>query len=437
MQLPNFARAGRYLLRYLPTYEEVPCGSIFAHVFRPNAHLIMPLLLSCDEHNAEFCPVCQRRNEPSGKLTVECECGLVYTPSSQSRAHIIMQLAHRKPLDELTEVRTTTNVNTAREPASTGPDSLGRLRRLPIRDQPRFKMVQNIKHVDFSEPPTILILDLLGCTYSVPWPMVSTAEKMKFFLQVFTAGGSVLDWGRDYILVDHREAELTAEKWALNMYPGISITLQLRDLDGQDSLRQTLVSRVRNLLSLSTQISRTSEISETVEQIYLMVGATSAQIEMRALVKEAVRAQRYNRPRRCENPTLPNTSSLSVCRICQQEYPTFLELAKHARCHLTVLKCERGCDTCDQQELPNLLDEDVDGRAKDTRSSSMMSLPPVDYRERGIARGSWRCCDCRQVNSHYSCPSRCPLDGHYKCRSCYVYGSPPPPCPRPAPRPRQ
>lgn len=35
--------------------------------------------------------------------------------------------------------------------------------------------------------------------------------------------------------------------------------------------------------------------------------------------------------------------------------------------------------------------------------------------------GSWVCCDCRQAYMNRLAPSRCPNDGHYKCRSCHVY----------------
>jgi hypothetical protein len=48
------------------------------------------------------------------------------------------------------------------------------------------------------------------------------------------------------------------------------------------------------------------------------------------------------------------------------------------------------------------------------------------------APGSWVCCECRTTNNSALSPTRCPLDGHYKCTRCYVY-----PRPQPQPRPTQ
>jgi hypothetical protein len=46
------------------------------------------------------------------------------------------------------------------------------------------------------------------------------------------------------------------------------------------------------------------------------------------------------------------------------------------------------------------------------------------------------CCDCRNTNHPAHCPTRCPVDGHYKCGGCYVYPRPRPQ-PQPQPRPRR
>jgi hypothetical protein len=54
--------------------------------------------------------------------------------------------------------------------------------------------------------------------------------------------------------------------------------------------------------------------------------------------------------------------------------------------------------------------------------------PPVAPQS-GPRPGTWICCACRQTNNSALCPTRCPLDGHYKCARCYVY-------PRHQPQPR-
>jgi hypothetical protein len=35
--------------------------------------------------------------------------------------------------------------------------------------------------------------------------------------------------------------------------------------------------------------------------------------------------------------------------------------------------------------------------------------------------GHWVCCECRQTNLNKLAPTRCTVDGHYKCRSCRVF----------------
>lgn len=145
MELPNFARAGRYMLRYLPTYEEVPRGSKFMQVFRPHARLIMPLLLSYDDQNVDICPACHYTNNITGKFTQQCSvCGVVYTRSMQSYTHIIMQPAHRKNVTQSSEAETTVDEEIVHPPAPLVEDALERLQWFPANNIPRFKIVQNL-----------------------------------------------------------------------------------------------------------------------------------------------------------------------------------------------------------------------------------------------------------------------------------------------------
>ena len=47
--------------------------------------------------------------------------------------------------------------------------------------------------------------------------------------------------------------------------------------------------------------------------------------------------------------------------------------------------------------------------------------PPLIHLLLGPPAGSWVCCLCRQTNSSSMSPSRCPIDGHYKCDRCFKY----------------
>lgn len=431
MQLPRFARAGRYLLRYLHAFKEVPRGAIFAQVFRPGSRLIMPLVVSYDDRHADICPGCQSPSNDSGEIsTLQCKCGVVYTRSSRSQDRILMLLAHRKLLHQSTKPQPEGPTSQEVVQSKATKEPLIHQHRLPTDKPPRFEIVNNLKNVDFSAPRMILVLDLLGYMYMVPWRMVRSAEKMMFFLQRFVAGGSILVWSCDYVIVDDKDMELTAANWETSAYPGISIALHPRTLSGDAALRQTLMSRIQDLLSSSTRIYRDDIFGDALEQVCLLVGATSAQYEMRSLVKEVVAAcfhkttlTHHTSP---SEGTRSGTKPLSICLICRHIYPTCLDLAKHTGCHLIALRCERACDICDEQKLPYFADEDVSRQQTDGQPSSMEGNSLVGDRNirkppHGALRGSWVCCRCRQTNSRGTCPTRCPIDGHYQCLACYVY----------------
>jgi hypothetical protein len=63
-------------------------------------------------------------------------------------------------------------------------------------------------------------------------------------------------------------------------------------------------------------------------------------------------------------------------------------------------------------------EKDARGPLPDLRESLS---PTMQERTRGFhLSGYWVCCECRQTNENSLTPTRCPVDGHYKCRSCHV-----------------
>jgi len=427
MQLPSFAREGRYSLRYLHTHEEVSHGALFAQVFRPYTRLIMPLVVSYEDQHADTCPGCRSHCDTDSSPTLRCACGVVYTRLSRSEDHIRMQPAHRKPFHQLVQAVAPMDPISAQLSPMVDP---------PARHQsstdkkPRFKFVKNIKNVDFSAPRMVSVRDLLGFMYTVPWRMVRTTEKVTFFLRRFTAGGSLFDWTRDYIVVDDdANKELTVANWETTAYPGISVALRPRDSCDQATLRQNLVTRIQDMLSRSAQTPRKQDFQDVVDEMCLLMGGTSAQIELRSFVEAAVNVQWLIQSTRHPTPTQPETFP-SICLICRKEFSALVDLAKHAQCHLTVLRCEGHCNACDRQRLPFFVDENVSERRKGGHTSSKADPPAVGYREHsgpsyrrrsGPPPDAWVCCLCRQTNLSRTCPDRCPLDGHFLCNACYQY----------------
>jgi hypothetical protein len=424
MQLPKFARAGRYLLRYFQTHEEVPNGAKFSQVFRPGSHLIMPLVVSYDDQLADICPGCRSPSNMTGDSTLRCACGTVYTRLSRCQNKILMLPAHRKPLHQSNE-QATPGLQQLDHFSSTA-DTSTRAQQVPTTKMLQFEVVKNIKKVDFSAPRMIIVLDWLGFMYLIPWRMVRTTEKLKFVLRRFIAGGSILDWTRDYTIIDDEKKELTPANWESSAHPGISIAVRPWSKIDHAALRQTLVSRIQDVLSTFTRSLQKCELGDAVEEVCLLVGATSFQSEMRTLVEDAVSSQWHKGFKRRRTPpgrvTQTETTSASVCLICDQDYTTFLDLAKHTRCHMTVLRCADVCDTCDEQGSPSFAEEDVSQRHKGGQSRPRVDSAVVnEVKQMGPPTGSWVCCSCRQTNNPRFCPGRCPTDGHYRCISCYVY----------------
>jgi hypothetical protein len=272
----------------------------------------------------------------------------------------------------------------------------------------------------------ILVLDLLGVMYMVPWRMVMTAEKLRFVLRRFIAGGSILDWTRDYIVVDKKK-EVTLADWESAAFAGISIALRTQESADYAGLRATLKPKIRDVLCTSARNLQKCDLEDAVEEVCLLVGATNAQAEMRTLVEDAVASKWYKGSKRRHTPPVrvthqTETTLSSICLICNHDHTALLDLVKHTRCHMTALRCEGVCDTCDEQGSPYFAEEDVSQRHKGRQSRTRVDgAVVVDVKKIGPPTGSWVCCSCRQTDNPRFCPDRCPMDGHYRCISCYVY----------------
>jgi len=232
------------------------------------------------------------------------------------------------------------------------------------------------------------VLHLLGYTYIMPWHMVRTAKQMRFFLRFFTAGGSILDWTHDYVIVDDEDTELTPANWESGARHGISITLHLGNRDGLVALQDMLRSRIRGILSTLAPTFRGQGIRDVVEKVCLLVGASRAQFEIRDLVNDAVvkdwgnHDKRYGSSSSVAGQASANPSS--SCLICHDTYARSLDLADHAHCHLIALSCARACTTCDAQKLPYFANEDVSQRSECHVPEARVEQPLVDpYRSPG------------------------------------------------------
>ncbi|GAB7328404.1 hypothetical protein MBLNU13_g00377t2 [Cladosporium sp. NU13] len=165
------------------------------------------------------------------------------------------------------EAKATVDEEIVHPPAPVVQDALERLQLFPTNNIPRFKIVQNVENVDVSSARMVSVLDLLGYMF-------------------LTAGGSVLDWTHDYVIVDDEDTELTPANWESGAHHGISVTLHLGNRDGLVALQDMLRSKIRGILSTSAPTFRGQGIRDVVEKVCLLVGASKAQFEIRNLVRD-------------------------------------------------------------------------------------------------------------------------------------------------------
>ncbi|GAB7328780.1 hypothetical protein MBLNU13_g00675t2 [Cladosporium sp. NU13] len=294
-EIPAFARNGRYTLRYFPSYQEVPRGTAFSRVFRPGARLVMTLVIMYDNDRAIGRPSCGMSDNGTAGITQRCPCGSAYTRAKDLVDHILMLPAHSTQYAQPESGNADSSaVSTLGEPpyAQTleqGEESVF----CEDSNHPPILVyddVRNIKNVDFSTPPMVLITDLWGHSYFVPWSMVQRTDGLMFVLNHFPAGARVLSWEDDYCLMSEKEEEITPANWPQTAYPGMCIRLCLSYKDTGRSLRERFVSKIENELSTFPSTLPRCDPDSVIEHLCLKLGATVSHQELRRLITDTVAA---------------------------------------------------------------------------------------------------------------------------------------------------
>lgn len=381
--MPAFARNGRYTLRYFPSYQEVPRGTAFSRVFRPGARLVMTLVIMYDNDRAIGCPSCGMLDNGTAGITQRCPCGSAYTRAKDLVDHILMLPAHSNQYPQPESGNADSSaVSTLGEPpyAQTleqGEESVF----CEDSNHPPILVyddVRNIKNVDFSTPPMVLITDLWGHSYFVPWSMVQRTDGLMFVLNHFPAGARVLSWEDDYCLMSEKEEEITPANWPQTAYPGMCIRLCLSYKDTGRSLRERFVSKIENELSTCPSTLPRCDPDSVIEHLCLKLGVTVSHQELRRLITDTVAAlcetKLYAEKTPSDGCSEPNLRR--VCSLCRKQFSTAALLTKHIHSHLVPLRCPDACEVCDETDLPYFMNEDVPARSRDNRDAGTVS----DYR---------------------------------------------------------
>lgn len=377
--MPAFARSGRYILRYLPSYQEVPRGTAFSRVFRPGARLVMTLVLMYDNDRATGCPGCGTSDNGTAGITQKCDCASAYTRAKDLEHHILTLPAHSSQFGQpdlghpessatstLGETPHTQKLNQDVEPAFCEGSN-----HLPMMS---YNDVCNIKNVDFSTPPMVLITDLWGHLYFVPWSMVQTTTALLFVLNHFSAGGPVMSWKVDYCLMDDNDEEITPENWTQIAYPGMSIRLRLNYEHTGRSLRERFVSKIKTEISTCPSTLPRCDLDSVIAHLCLTIGAAASQEDLRQLIIETATASCGTNPCAMRKPHIESSASdpRRVCSLCRRRFSTAARLIKHVHSHLVPLRCPEECAACEKTHLPYFMDEDVAGR-RDRQTAEIVS----------------------------------------------------------------
>jgi hypothetical protein len=388
-ELPTFARTGQYVLRYLPSLREVPRGTPFSLAFRPGARLVMTLIMMYDESYADSCPHCRVPDTGVEAVAQRCSCGTAYTRAKDPTSHVLMLPSHSSVLKELGSRHVDSSASMEADNSSGTPDVehindadlCGDLA-VPLYDD------VNAKNVDFSTPAMVIVIDLLGYLYSVPWRNISSVDGLYFFLQYFPAGGSVLKWQDDYCIMDDTALEITPENWTEVAYPGISLKLYPFHQNLGHNMCQLMVPKIE--VECLAWLSKTPRIDldSLVSHLYLAIGAFDSQRQLQELIvdtatkfcpgshREAlVNSSRSTTARRC-----------CACSFCRKQFSTSIGLAKHVQLHLLALRCPSLCVSCDEGNLPYFMGEIVSERGRDREDSAAVSASIEGVTYKGLHR---------------------------------------------------
>ena len=283
-EMPEFVRKGQYVLRQLPSYREIPHGTPFSLAFRPGVHLAMSLIMMYDEKYAEKCPCCPTADLGIENVTQLCPRGTAYTRAKDHTQHITMLPSHFSLQEEHSCgcIHSCAYVEAKPFVDATNHECLGDSHPSENHAVPSFDDFLSVKHVDFSTPPMVLITDLFGYLYSVPWRIVKSVEGLSFFLKHFSAGGSILTWQDDYRVSNDTNTDVTSENWTELGYPGMSLKLHACPQDIGQVIKHKIMGKLPEVLS-----NPTCERSyDTIAYLCKALGAFNTHWEFRQLIME-------------------------------------------------------------------------------------------------------------------------------------------------------
>jgi hypothetical protein len=336
----------------------------------------MTLIMMYDGTYANSCPHCRAPDSGVSAITQRCACGTAYTRAKDCTDCVIMLPSHSSVLTDLASEDTDPSAYVASDDASgcSNDEHMDDSARCGDYVVPFYDDV-NAKNVDFSTPPKVLVTDLLGFFYFVPWRHVSTVDGLTFFLQYFPAGGSVLTWQDDYRVVDDTEFEITRENWSEVGYPGISLKLCPCRREAGHNLCQTIISKIE--AECLTRLSKTPEvgIDSLISHLCLAIGAFDSQRQLRQLIVDTTTALCLDNNRAVlVNSARPVTVNQHwPCLICPKQFSTTTGLAKHVQSHLAALRCPGPCVSCEESDLPYFMGEVVSERDSGCEDSTAVS----------------------------------------------------------------
>jgi hypothetical protein len=331
-----------------------------------------------DESCADGCPHCRIQDGGLEHITQRCSCGISYTRAREPRNHILMLPGHPTILadPDLPRPRASTSADAESSTRVSVPGPAVKPAHYKKFSVPRFDDICNVKNVDFATPPMVLITDLLGYLYSVPWRIVRDTDGLCFFLDNFVCGGPVLAWQHDYRVFDDTDMEVTPENWTELGYPGISLELQSCFGEKGPGLRQVFVSKIETECKAVVSKRPMDSLDSVIKHLHLTIGASDSQHELRQLIVETATALCQSGSHAVWSGALQRTTARrpEVCLICCKQYSTWENLAKHARSHLVALRCPDDCVICDDSDLPYFMYEDVARRKVNSQRDATVSV---------------------------------------------------------------
>jgi hypothetical protein len=346
----------------------------------------MTLIMMYEESYVDSCPHCRTSDTGIEAITQRCSCGTAYTRAKDPTSHVLMLPSHSSVLEELGSQHIEPSASAEADDSPGTPNvehmndpDLCRDHTVPLYDD------LNAKNVEFSTPAMVVVTDLLGYLYSVPWRNIDSIDGLYFFLQFFPAGGSVLEWQDDYRIMDEAELEITPENWTDVAYPGISLKLYPCHPEFGRNICQFMVPKIE--AECLAWLSKTPKIDldRLISHLCLTIGAFDSQRQVQQLIVDT--ATTFCLGRSCAallKTSQPITAEkCCACLFCHKQFSTTIGLAKHVQSHLVALRCPGLCVSCDEGNLPYFMGESVSERGRQCEDSAAVSasIDGVTYRD--------------------------------------------------------